>query len=66
MYTGHIFCHECLTRALMASEKNNDRGKGNCPACRKAISRKNAKDVIPISFLKKSAFKAKGRQAHNR
>jgi hypothetical protein len=50
----------------MASEKNNDRGKGNCPACRKAINRRNAKEVIPISFLKKSAFKAKGRQAHNR
>jgi hypothetical protein len=50
----------------MASEKNNDRGKGNCPACRKAINRRNVKEVIPISFLKKSAFKTKGRQAHNK
>ncbi|KAM0698702.1 hypothetical protein Q7P36_002169 [Cladosporium allicinum] len=64
---GHIFCHECLSRALMASEKNNDRsGKGNCPACRKVINRKSAKEVIPIAFLKKSAFKTKGRQAHNK
>jgi hypothetical protein len=51
---------------LMASEKNNDRGKGNCPACRKVLNRKKANEVIPISFLKKSAFKTKGRQAHNK
>lgn len=63
---GHIFCHECLTRALMASEKNNDRGVGNCPACRKALSRKKANQVIPINFMKKSAFKNKGRQPHTR
>lgn len=50
----------------MASEKNNDRGVGNCPACRKAINRKKANQVISINFLKKSAFKSKGRQAHNR
>lgn len=50
----------------MASEKNNDRGHGNCPACRKAISRKKANHVIPINFMKKSALKSKGRQPHIR
>lgn len=66
MNTGHIFCHECLTRAITASAKNGDRVKGNCPTCRKVLSLKKSTDIIPINFMKKSAFKRKGRQPHNK
>ena len=58
-HCGHVFCHECLTRALIASEKSSGRGIGNCPACRKPINMK--KQMVPINFMKKSAFKTKGR-----
>ncbi|KAK6440465.1 hypothetical protein LTR95_003311 [Oleoguttula sp. CCFEE 5521] len=59
---GHIFCHECLTRALIASEKSSSReGVGNCPACRTKLKRKTAGHVVAISFMKKSAFLTKGR-----
>nr|OQO29940.1 hypothetical protein B0A51_02936 [Rachicladosporium sp. CCFEE 5018] len=59
---GHIFCHECLTRALIASEKSSSReGVGNCPACRTKLKRKTAGQVVAISFMKKSAFLTKGR-----
>ncbi|KAK3681887.1 hypothetical protein LTR37_020797 [Vermiconidia calcicola] len=59
---GHIYCHECLTQALIAGEKNSDRGVGNCPVCRKPVQRKKDKQVIPIAFMKKSAFKGKARR----
>lgn len=61
-HCGHIYCHECLTQALIAGEKNSDRGTGNCPVCRKSVSRKKTNQVIPISFMKKSAFKGKARR----
>ena len=61
-HCGHIYCHECLTQALIAGEKNSERGVGNCPVCRKSVSRKKQNQVIPISFMKKSAFKGKGRR----
>lgn len=59
---GHIYCHECLTQALLAGEKNNDRAGGNCPVCRKPVSRKKAGHMLPLTFMKKSAFKGKARQ----
>ena len=62
---GHIFCHECLTQALVVGEKNSDSGVGNCPVCRKPVSRKKANQMIPVNFMKKSAFKRKGRQGVN-
>lgn len=61
-HCGHIYCHECLTQALIAGEKNSDRGVGNCPVCRKSVQRKRATQVIPLAFMKKSAFKGKGRK----
>jgi hypothetical protein len=45
----------------MASEKHSDRRIGNCPTCRKQISRKKAGTIIPINLMKKSAFEKKGR-----
>ncbi|QIW94493.1 hypothetical protein AMS68_000011 [Peltaster fructicola] len=54
---GHIFCHECLTRALMASERHQDRGAGTCPTCRKPIYRKKKDQIIKLNFMKKSTFK---------
>ncbi|KAI7156622.1 hypothetical protein KC349_g6176 [Hortaea werneckii] len=62
---GHLYCHECLSQALIAGEKNSERATGNCPVCRKPLSRKKATQVIPLSFLKKSAFRAKGRSDMN-
>ncbi|KAI6984488.1 hypothetical protein KC332_g7839 [Hortaea werneckii] len=62
---GHLYCHECLSQALIAGEKNNERGIGNCPVCRKPLSRKKATQVIPLSFLKKSALRTKGRRDMN-
>ncbi|KAK5136915.1 hypothetical protein LTR08_001422 [Meristemomyces frigidus] len=59
---GHIYCHECLTQALSAGEKNNDRGIGSCPVCRKPVSRKKANQMIPLAFMKKSAFKGKAKK----
>lgn len=65
-HCGHIYCHECLTQALKAGEKNSDRGVGTCPVCRKPVKRKKtqrAPQIIPIAFMKQSAFKG---QARNR
>ena len=58
---GHIYCHECLTQALIAGEKNNDRGVGNCPVCRKPVSRKKANQITPLAFMKKSSFRGKAK-----
>lgn len=61
--TGHFYCHECLIQALIAGEKNSDRGHGTCPQCRKPLSRnsKKKRDIIPLSFMKKETFE-KNRQ----
>ncbi|KAH9845187.1 zinc-RING finger domain [Teratosphaeria destructans] len=57
---GHIYCHECLTQALKAGERNSERGLGNCPMCRKPVSRKK-NQVVPVAFMKRSAFRGKKR-----
>ena len=37
---GHVFCHECLMQAIIASENRGpDSRKGQCPVCRKTLSR---------------------------
>jgi hypothetical protein len=59
---GHVYCHECLTQALLAGEKNSEGGKANCPVCRKQVSRKAKNQVIPLQFMKKEAFKGKARR----
>ena len=59
---GHVYCHECLTQALLAGEKNSDGGKANCPVCRKPVKRTVKHHVIPLQFMKKSAFKGKARR----
>jgi hypothetical protein len=59
---GHVYCHECLTQALLAGEKNSEGGKANCPVCRKQVSRKAKNQVIPLLFMKRSAFKGKARR----
>lgn len=58
---GHIYCHECLTQALIAGEKNSERGVGNCPVCRKPVSRKKDRQMVPVSFMKRETFKGKRR-----
>ena len=59
---GHVYCHECLTQALLAGEKNSDGGKANCPVCRKQVNRKIKNQVIPLQFMKNSAFRGKARR----
>lgn len=60
---GHMYCHECLTQALIAGEKASEKGVGNCPVCRKPVKRNGkGNQIIPIAFMKKSAFKGKGRR----
>ena len=62
-HCGHIYCHECLTQALRAGEKNSERGVGNCPVCRKPVNRKKVNQIIPIAFMTKAAWKkGKGRR----
>ena len=62
-HCGHIYCHECLTQALVAGEKNSERGVGNCPVCRKPVNRKKQNQTIVLSFMKKGAFKGKGKRS---
>ncbi|KAK5723031.1 hypothetical protein LTR17_014081 [Elasticomyces elasticus] len=60
---GHIYCHECLTMALKAGEKNSERGMGNCPVCRKSVSRKKTGGMVPVAFMTKRGWgKGKGRR----
>jgi hypothetical protein len=59
---GHMYCHECLTQALIAGEKSSEKGIGNCPVCRKPVNRKKGHQMIPIAFMKKSAFKGKAKR----
>ena len=61
-HCGHIYCHECLTQALNAGEKNSESGKANCPVCRKQVTRKNKNQVIPLLFMKKSHSKGKAKR----
>lgn len=55
---GHIYCHECLTQALLAGEKNNERGEGNCPVCRKKVKRSAKGALVPVSFMTRAKFEA--------
>jgi hypothetical protein len=52
MYAGHIFCHECLTQALIASQRNSDHNYGTCPACRKPIKPKGKTQIVPLTLMK--------------
>lgn len=58
--TGHLFCHECLSQALNASERASERNIGSCPACRKPIKRgTSAKtQIIPLALMKRSKQQA--------
>ncbi|KAK4984142.1 hypothetical protein LTR50_006779 [Elasticomyces elasticus] len=51
-HCGHIFCHECLTQAILAGEKSSDKASGSCPVCRKPISRKGKNHMIPLALMK--------------
>ncbi|KAI4718352.1 hypothetical protein E4T48_05398 [Aureobasidium sp. EXF-10727] len=51
-HCGHIFCHECLTQALVASQRNSDHNYGTCPACRKPIKPKGKTQIVPLSLMK--------------
>ncbi|KAF2225814.1 hypothetical protein BDZ85DRAFT_294255 [Elsinoe ampelina] len=53
---GHIFCHECLSQALHASEKN-DRGVGSCPVCRKQLKRTTKNHIIPLALMTRKTFR---------
>ena len=59
---GHIYCHECLTQALLAGERNSESGKANCPVCRKQVNRKVKNQVIPLSFMTKEKWRGKARR----
>lgn len=56
---GHVFCHECLMHAIIASENRGpDHRKGQCPVCRKMLSRTKVTatgvpDISPL-LLKKA------------
>lgn len=62
-HCGHVYCHECLTQALLAGEKNSERGSGNCPVCRKPVKRTKQGQMVPINFMTRGAFReGKGRR----
>jgi len=65
-HCGHFYCHECLIRSLVAGEKTNERNTGNCPICRKSVSRTSRNGqrphIIPISFMKKETFERNKRR----
>jgi hypothetical protein len=52
VFAGHIFCHECLTQALIASQRNSDHNYGTCPACRKPIKPKGKTQIVPLTLMK--------------
>ena len=63
-HCGHIYCHECLTSALKAGEKNGRAGggagtTGNCPVCRKSVSRKKGNQMVVVNFMRRSSWKGK-------
>ncbi|KAI5243954.1 hypothetical protein E4T43_03994 [Aureobasidium subglaciale] len=51
-HCGHIFCHECLTQALIASQRSSDHNYGTCPACRKPIKPKGKTQIVPLALMK--------------
>ena len=67
---GHLYCHTCITEALIAGENQGpDPGKGpsRCPVCRKKVIRskdgKESNQVIPLEFmLKRKSEVAKGKE----
>lgn len=58
-HCGHVYCHECLTQALLAGERTSERGSGNCPVCRKPVRRTKANQMIPINFMTRAAYRQK-------
>lgn len=58
-HCGHVYCHECLTQALLAGERTSERGSGNCPVCRKPVRRTRAGQMIPINFMTRAAYRQK-------
>jgi hypothetical protein len=52
LFAGHIFCYECLTQALIASQRNSDHNYGTCPACRKPIKPKGKTQIVPLTLMK--------------
>lgn len=55
---GHMYCHECLTRALKAGERNSERGVGTCPVCRKTVRRKRGGGgVLALAFMRRGMFR---------
>lgn len=53
---GHVFCHECLTQALIAGEKTPERRTGSCPVCRKPLKRSKAGNIIPLNLMTKKTW----------
>ncbi|KAI9736157.1 MAG: SUMO-targeted ubiquitin ligase complex subunit slx8 [Cirrosporium novae-zelandiae] len=58
---GHLFCHDCISQAIVAGEQSTEEGKGRCPICRKTINRPGggrsrragAVDMVPMEVMKK-------------
>lgn len=55
---GHIFCHECLTQALIAGEKSSERNRGTCPMCRKPLVRTTKGNIIPLNLMTQKKWKS--------
>lgn len=47
---GHTFCYACLMDWLVAAEKEAGGRRGNCPACRKPVSRLKKGEVVPLEI----------------
>ena len=58
---GHVFCHECLTQALIQGEKQADRNSGTCPMCRKPLKRQKKGHMIPLNLMTKKKFQEQQR-----
>lgn len=55
---GHMYCHECLTRALKAGERNSERGVGTCPVCRKTVRRRRGGGgLLALAFMRRGVFR---------
>jgi hypothetical protein len=51
---GHLFCHQCISQALRASQVNArtaGTANGACPVCRKSLT---VKSLLPLSILKRA------------
>ncbi|PNS19279.1 hypothetical protein CAC42_2456 [Sphaceloma murrayae] len=55
---GHLFCHECLTQALLAGERASDRNQGSCPVCRKTLKRTTKGHVIPLALMTRQTYQS--------